>query len=239
MAKLDSEVHLFISSLNQIGDIRSFANAFEKMINKFDCRFFVISGIPDGSASLEDLLIVHNLPEGWVNEYLAREYVLSDPIVRHCMESLNPFLWQEALEATISDDAKKVMMRAEAYGLTNGVCFPIHNINGFEAGVSLSGFPRPPKKTEMRSLYLACIMAFNAVRRIRSDHSLRIHPISDREKEVLTWCALGKTSKEIAYILFLSENTVNVHIKNVLGKLSARNKTEAVTIAVRDGIITV
>jgi DNA-binding CsgD family transcriptional regulator len=82
-------------------------------------------------------------------------------------------------------------------------------------------------------------MAFNAVRRIRTDHSLRIQEISDREQEVLTWCALGRTSKEIAYILFVSENTVNVHIKNAISKLSARNKTEAVTIAVRKGIINI
>ena len=80
-------------------------------------------------------------------------------------------------------------------------------------------------------------MVFNAVRRIRSDHSLRVQAISEREKEVLTWCALGRTSKEIAYILFVSENTVNVHVKNAISKLSARNKTEAVAIAVRMGII--
>ena len=119
------------------------------------------------------------------------------------------------------------------------MCFPIHNINGFEAGVSLSGFAAPPKKTEIRSLHLASIMAFNTLRRIRSDHSLSIHAITDREKEVLTWCALGQTSKEIAHILFVSENTVNVHVKNAISKLSARNKTEAVAIAVRMGIIDV
>ena len=82
-------------------------------------------------------------------------------------------------------------------------------------------------------------MAFNALRRIRSDHSLRIEAISERESEVLTWCALGRTSKEIAYILFVSENTVNVHIKNAIRKLSARNKTEAVAIAARKGMIAI
>jgi LuxR family quorum sensing-dependent transcriptional regulator len=131
------------------------------------------------------------------------------------------------------------MLRAEDYGLTNGVCFPIHNINGFEAGVSVSGSETSLPKTHIRSLYLASIMAFNTLRKIRSDHSLRIEAISERECEVLTWCALGKTSKEVAYILFVSENTVNVHIKNAMAKLSAKNKTEAVAIAVRKGIISI
>jgi LuxR family quorum sensing-dependent transcriptional regulator len=237
MASLDTEVRLFISKLSQIGDTRSFAVAFEEIVKKFDCRFFVISGIPDEGATLQELLAIHNLPEGWVNEYLDNNYILNDPIARHCIEARGPFFWREAIEATASREAKDIMMRAEIYGLKNGICFPIHNINGFEAGVSLSGFPNSPKKTEIRSLYLASIMAFNTLRRIKSDHPLRIQAISQREKEVLTWCALGKTSTDIANILFVSENTVNVHVKNAISKLSARNKTEAVTIAVRIGVI--
>jgi LuxR family quorum sensing-dependent transcriptional regulator len=155
------------------------------------------------------------------------------------MEAQDPFFWREAAGPTASPEAKDIMRRAETFGLKNGVCIPIHNINGFEAGVSLSGFPSPPKRANINSLYLASIMAFNAIRRIRSDHSFRILDISEREKEVLTWCALGRTSKEIAYILFVTENTVNVHIKHAITKLSARNKTEAVTIAVRKGIINI
>jgi LuxR family quorum sensing-dependent transcriptional regulator len=239
MASLDIEVRLFISKLSQIGDTRSFAAAFEEVVRKFGCRFFVISGIPDEGTNLQELMVIHNLPEEWVNEYLNNNYILNDPIAHHCIEARDPFFWREAIKATASRESKDIMMRAEGYGLRNGVCFPIHNINGFEAGVSLSGFPTPPKRTEIRSLYLASIMAFNAVRRIRTDHSFRIQAISEREKEVLTWCALGRTSKEIAYILFVSENTVNVHVKNAISKLSARNKTEAVTIALRKGMINI
>ena len=97
------------------------------------------------------MLVIHNLPEAWVSEYLDNNYILNDPIARHCIEARNPFLWREAIEATASREAKDIMIRAEKYGLKNGVCFPIHNINGFEAGVSLSGFPAPPK-TDRNSL---------------------------------------------------------------------------------------
>jgi LuxR family quorum sensing-dependent transcriptional regulator len=239
MASRDSEVRLFISKLSQISDTRSFTVDFEEVLSRFGCRFFVISAIPEEGGNLQELLVIHNLPEGWVSEYLENNYILNDPIVHRCVKARDPFLWRDAIDETTSREAKEIMKRGESYGLKNGVCFPIHNINGFEAGVSLSGFTTPPQRTEIRSLYLASIMAFNAVRRIRSDHSLSIQAISEREREVLTWCALGRTSKEIAYILFVSENTVNVHIKNAIAKLSARNKTEAVTIAVRKGIINI
>jgi LuxR family quorum sensing-dependent transcriptional regulator len=239
MVSLHTEVQKFTSELNKIVDARSLSAEFEAIVNKFGCRFFVISGIPDEYTNLEDLLVIHNLPEGWVTEYINRNYIVNDPIARRCIDAKDPFFWREAIDSTTSSEAKAIMLRAEDYGLTNGVCFPIHNINGFEAGVSVSGSETSLPKTHIRSLYLASIMAFNTLRKIRSDHSLRIEAISERECEVLTWCALGKTSKEVAYILFVSENTVNVHIKNAMAKLSAKNKTEAVAIAVRKGIISI
>jgi len=239
MPNLNAEVQQFISKLSQIGDTRSFAEEFERLVDIFGCKFFVISGIPDEYTSLEDMMVVHNLPEAWVSEYINSNYVLNDPIVHRCMAAKDPFLWREAVGPMVSSEANVIMRRAEYFGLTNGVCFPIHNINGFEAGVSISGSDTSLPNTRIRSLHLASIMAFNTLRKLRSDHSLRIEAISERESEVLTWCALGKTSKEIAYILFVTENTVNVHIKNAISKLSAKNKTEAVAIAVRKGIISI
>jgi LuxR family transcriptional regulator, quorum-sensing system regulator BjaR1 len=239
MVNLHAEVQQFTAKLSQIGDSRAFAVEFENLVKKFGCEFFVISGIPDEYTNIEDMLVVHNLPVGWVNEYINNNYIANDPIARRCIEAKDPFYWKEAVDASTSAEARRIMLHAEELGLTHGVCFPIHNINGFEAGVSVSGSAAPLPKTHVRSLHLASIMAFNTLRKLRSDHSLRIEAISERESEVLTWCALGKTSKEIAYILFVSENTVNVHIKNTMNKLSAKNKTEAVAIAVRKGIISI
>ena len=239
MSGLDTEVRSFIAELSKLTDAQTLAGSFAALISKFKCRFFVVSGIPDYATSLQDLIVIHNLPQDWVAEYLDNNYIEKDPIARHCIESKDPFFWREATGASATPEAAQIMTRAERYGLTHGVCFPIHNINGFEAGVSLSGFPAPPMRTEVRSLYLASIMTFNALRRIKADHSLRIAEVSEREQEVLTWCALGKTSKEIAYILFVSENTVNAHIKSATHKLSANNKTEAITIAIRKGIINI
>src|SRR5271155_3383580 len=98
MASLDSEVQLFISKLSQIGDTRIFAGAFEQLVKKFDCNFFVISGIAQEGPAQQEMLVIHNLPKAWVSEYLDNNYILNDPIARHCIEAQNPFLWREAIE---------------------------------------------------------------------------------------------------------------------------------------------
>jgi DNA-binding CsgD family transcriptional regulator len=55
--------------------------------------------------------------------------------------------------------------------------------------------------------------------------------LSDRECEILRWTALGKTSNEVGTILGLSTRTVNFHISEILFKLDARNKIQAVVKA--------
>jgi DNA-binding NarL/FixJ family response regulator len=61
--------------------------------------------------------------------------------------------------------------------------------------------------------------------------------LSDREVEVLQQVAAGFRNKEIAYNLGLGEATVNAHLKHILEKLNAHDRTTAVTTALRRGII--
>ena len=62
--------------------------------------------------------------------------------------------------------------------------------------------------------------------------------LTGRELEVLQLVARGKTSREIGNILFISENTVKNHIRNILDKLGLHSRNEAVLFAVRENLIT-
>jgi DNA-binding NarL/FixJ family response regulator len=61
--------------------------------------------------------------------------------------------------------------------------------------------------------------------------------LTARELEVLQQVAGGNRNRDIAGRLFISEETVKVHIKHIMEKLGARDRTEAVSIALRRGII--
>jgi DNA-binding NarL/FixJ family response regulator len=62
-------------------------------------------------------------------------------------------------------------------------------------------------------------------------------PLTDRERDVLEHVAGGNRNREIGEKLRISEETVKVHLKHIMEKLGASDRTEAVTIAVRRGII--
>jgi DNA-binding NarL/FixJ family response regulator len=61
--------------------------------------------------------------------------------------------------------------------------------------------------------------------------------LTDREVEVLRHIAGGNRNRDIAERLFISEETVKVHIKHIMEKLGASDRTQAVAIGVRRGII--
>jgi DNA-binding NarL/FixJ family response regulator len=67
--------------------------------------------------------------------------------------------------------------------------------------------------------------------------SLSDDDLTPREIEVLRLVAEGNRNQDIAARLFISEDTVKAHLKHIMLKLDATDRTQAVTIAVRRGII--
>jgi DNA-binding NarL/FixJ family response regulator len=61
--------------------------------------------------------------------------------------------------------------------------------------------------------------------------------LTGREIEVLHHVARGMTSKQIGHVLFISENTVKNHVRNILDKLGLHSRNEAVLYAVRENLI--
>lgn len=62
--------------------------------------------------------------------------------------------------------------------------------------------------------------------------------LTERERQVLEQLAQGKTNKEIALELVITERTVKFHVSSIFTKLGVGNRTEAVTLAARQGLVT-
>ncbi|HLB29149.1 MAG TPA: response regulator transcription factor [Dehalococcoidia bacterium] len=61
--------------------------------------------------------------------------------------------------------------------------------------------------------------------------------LTEREHEVLEMVSSGATNREIGAGLYISENTVNYHIKNILSKLHLKNRGQAIAYAIRTGLV--
>ncbi|MDK2895898.1 MAG: hypothetical protein PWP04_18 [Candidatus Atribacteria bacterium] len=68
------------------------------------------------------------------------------------------------------------------------------------------------------------------------EESIIYSKLTEREIEITRLIVQGKNNKQIAQELYISESTVKNHISNIMDKLSLKNRTELVTMAVREGM---
>ncbi|HVU13114.1 MAG TPA: response regulator transcription factor [Phototrophicaceae bacterium] len=110
-------------------------------------------------------------------------------------------------------------------------------------GYLLKGAPREDLFEAIRVVHsggslLQPIVMSKLLRHIsQHDDSKSVEVLSPREHEVLQLMARGLQNKEIAAQLVISERTVKFHVSSILGKLGAGNRTEAVTMALQQGLI--
>ena len=81
---------------------------------------------------------------------------------------------------------------------------------------------------------------FAALRELLRHRTAVLHQraeLTGRELEILTHVSRGQTSRQIANDLYISENTVRNHVRNILDKLALNSRFEAVTWAQREGLI--
>lgn len=205
---------------------------------------FIITGLPrNAHENLTDCKLVSGWPAAWEQHYENGRFMHVDPVIAHIRGTADPFLWQEAVEATGASRGMNVMHEARAFGLNEGLCVPFHQIDGSEAGVSFGGQQIRLSADERAALHLVAIYAMSAAKAVArrgsdgTDEEAPASPLTKREVECLKWASAGKTAWETSAILSISERTVELHLANAARKLRVVNRTQCVVEALRRGII--
>ena len=83
----------------------------------------------------------------------------------------------------------------------------------------------------------AVLVKLQVAQRARNDAGWLIDQLTSREVQILEAIAQGSSTREMAESMFISQLTVQTHVKNILAKLEVHSKLEAVTFALRHGVI--
>jgi len=231
----------FVESLDDCGDQTQVAVAVQAILCEFGFDHFVITGLPNPNDRLDQLLVIARLPAGWYEHYADSNYMACDPVFRNCRATTTPFEWEEAPYDPDSDAAAdEVMQRARDFGMARGFSVPIHGPDGYEACFSMSGRTPDLSGRTKPAMHMVAMYAFERARQVARKPLRGVaNPLTRREQEVLTWAALGKSARDTAEILKITERTAVAHTVNATHKLGAANRTQAVVRAMQSKFIRV
>lgn len=247
-----------LESCQTIDELKEKLQAFVE--NYGFCSFsFTDIGHPD----LDEPFTVMTNDLTWDATYRDYGFVHVDPVISVARRTNRPFHWGAVelpeRKARRTPAALKTMDAARDHGFNEGLVIPLHftdalgRLNSASGGFFwtekesdfLSTFKC--KKHDMHLLMLYWAQKISSVaehelnrrrRFVNEDGGvLAYDALTDREKDVLSWAARGKTMSETATILTISDATVETHLKNVMRKLFADNKTHAVAKAIYLGLI--
>ena len=224
---------------------------------------FMDAGVP-GS---QDPFTVGTSGEAWDREYRDNRFFDSDPCLSRSRRTNLPFSWHAIdlpeRRGVRKPLALKTMEAAQDHGFTDGLVIPFHfcDLLGRQYSSSSVFFWKDKATAYLRLLSrhrtkheLHLIMLYFSQRlmdlspkemggpnRFLDDQGQALVSVNltDRERDVLSWAARGKTAEDTADILMIGHETVQTHLENARRKLNALNKTHAVVTAIHLGLIDV
>jgi DNA-binding CsgD family transcriptional regulator len=187
--------------------------------------------------------ITGNYPADWMDYYLRKGYFHQDPIPRHAFTTSAAYTWDHVVETCqISARQKRVMNEAQEARLRSGAAVALYGPNFEVAGVGIAstvGGVNPNKDTLsiIRALSYQFHIAYSQFDLVSALYEGPVH-LTRREREVLSYCAEGKSISVTGAILSISFDAVNFHLKNIYRKLNVSTRQTAVVKAIRLGLIT-
>lgn len=227
-----------------------------------DYGFSAFTFIDAGQPHLDVPYYTGTHEASWERAYLQNNFVHVDPALARVRRTNTPFHWGSlALPSTAGrrkPGAIKIMEAAKDHGFEEGYVVPFHFRDKLGAiHTSSTVFFWKDRPTWFHKLLtrhhheLHLLMIYwvqRAMDVVARDHRAAapfFRPaegedairLTDRERDVMSWAARGKTIQDTAEILGLSTETVETHIKNALRKLGAANKTHGAAKCVALGLV--
>ena len=188
-----------------------------------------------------------SLPPEWLRAYEENAYIEVDPRVASGLRRASPFQW-DAASFDGPPRVRQFLDHAAQYGIRSGVVVAFNGLDNSRIGFGLNSptSPVPPERSAEITAMLGTLMILGTrlhdlflmqAESSRGTLATLGKALSRRERQCLEMAARGLTSDDIGYKLGITGRGVNFHFGNILGKLAAINRNEAIAKAVALGLI--
>ena len=230
------------AAVDQISTVEELHAFIREILRAYDLKntVYYMPGLK-GEKEIEPFYFV-TYGEDWINRYFEADYLAVDPVVAEGFGGLLPIDWSGFDRR--SPRVKQFFGESLEFGVgRQGLTFPIRGPNGEAAIFNLTSDLSDKewadaKRTYIRDFQMLAHMVHAKAMLIRGVHAPDYHArLTPRERECLTWAALGKTSDDIATILAISEGVVRIHLRSAQHKLNCLNRTHSVAKALAHKLI--
>lgn len=180
--------------------------------------------------------------QGYMELYQREFTPLRDRAFQIGFRDLLPVDWDHVRR--VDETVAGIHELAESFGVgRHGISFPIREPGVGDAMFSVNFGCEDRQWAEVRARLVGEAHLFAHYFHLRMRTVIAAQAVTDefdlspREREVLLWAADGKTAWETAQLLKVSESAVNLYTSNAMNKLRAKTMTQAVAIAVRNGVL--
>ena len=183
----------------------------------------------------------HGFSDEWLRLYDNQDFRETDPIPARVMDYGSLMTWRDAMTwKPNTPEQEAYFAKMEEFGLIHGFGLPLYGRNGRDGYASFD-FERHVDEVPAPEVGLVRSLAQAGHQRISilvEWEGQRLQ-LSERETEVLSWVARGKSISSIATILSLSPDTVKTYSKRIYAKLEVTDRVGAVIKALRLGLVKV
>jgi LuxR family transcriptional regulator, quorum-sensing system regulator CciR len=236
-------VERFVAEARSVQTQSDLFNVLESATCEIGFTYFALVHHGDFQNKALNLIQLYNYPSSWVDYFISRRLYAEDPIHVASLLSNVGFSWADVPnKIRITPRQRKILEMADQHGLRNGYTVPA-NVPGEITG-SCSFATRDREDLPKESLLLAELIgdfAFEAARRLGREDAANAPPgpprLTPRQHDCLLLVIHGKTDKEIARILGISEETVTEYLDHLRHRYRVKKRLTLAIRAIYDGQI--
>lgn len=219
-----------LEGLKDVTESDDFEHHLKLAVQSFGFESYILAtAYRPWKSDLFDRKIMINWPQAWHAQYEREKLGQYDAVHQGFKHLRRTFRWADLPLKT--DEARRIMtIAADDFRLRQGICIPIHGLEGYEAGFSIGGADVDATDEALFAIELMSVFAFNKYKQTQPEIRYALTP---RQREVLHWIAAGKTAWEIGTILRISADTANKITKSAMQRLGVHTRAHAVAEAVR------
>jgi len=227
-----------IDALNDLTGVLEFTRAVcrDHGVKRQSYHFSPIFSEP---TSIKTVVHAEGFSEDWLELYRKSDFRKADPIPARTYEHGGLLTWRDARVMWPNSELHETYFKAmDQYDLIHGFGLPLYGPRGRTAYASFD-FGEPLTEVDPSLVSLVRIIAMGGHQRLCNiiDDPRKRAELSERESEVLTWMARGKTTREIGSILDVSPDTVKTYKDRIFQKLGVNDRIGAIIRGLRLGLI--